>query len=65
MKPLNIIAGNCVIENSETSFKTANFLKEMSKEFNFDLIYKSSFKKDNRSSEKFFSGIDAKDLVKF
>ena len=48
MKKLSLIAGNCVIENADTSFKTANFLKDMAKEFNFDLTYKSSYKKDNR-----------------
>ncbi len=57
MKKLSLIAGNCVIENADTSFKTANFLKDMAKEFNFDLTYKSSYKKDNRSSVDFFSGI--------
>ena len=57
MEKIQIIAGNCVIENSETSFKTADFLKNMSEKKNFDLCYKSSFKKDNRSSTDFFSGL--------
>ena len=55
MKKLQVIAGNCVIESLKTSIETSNFLKEMSEKFNFDLIYKSSYKKDNRSSADYFS----------
>lgn len=57
MKKLKVVAGNCVVEDLSTSLKTAKFLKEISLEYNFDLIYKSSFKKDNRSSDKFFASI--------
>ena len=57
MEKLQIIAGNCVIENSENSIKTYEFLKKMAEKKNFDLCYKSSFKKDNRSSTDFFSGL--------
>ncbi|MDA9653742.1 3-deoxy-8-phosphooctulonate synthase [Candidatus Pelagibacter sp.] len=55
MKKLQVIAGNCVLESLETSIKTSSFLREMSEKFNFDLIYKSSYKKDNRSSTDYFS----------
>lgn len=54
MKKLQIIAGNCVLESLETSLTTSSFLREMSQKFNFDLIYKSSYKKDNRSSTDYF-----------
>ena len=47
---MQIIAGNCVLEDLETAEKTALFLKQMSNKYKFDLIYKSSWKKDNRSS---------------
>ena len=57
MKKLQVIAGNCVIESLKTSIETSNFLKEMSEKFNFDLIYKSSYKKDNRSSTDYFSSL--------
>ena len=55
MKKLQVIAGNCVLESLKTSVETSSFLKEMSEKFNFELIYKSSYKKDNRSSSDFFS----------
>lgn len=47
---MKIIAGNCLLEDTETSEKTCEFLKEMSKTYKFELIYKSSWFKDNRSS---------------
>ena len=39
MKKLQIIAGNCILENLKTSIETAGFLKEMSQKYNFDLTY--------------------------
>lgn len=57
MKRLKIIAGNCVLESLKTSILTSNFLKEMSDKYNFDLVYKSSYKKDNRSSSDYFSSL--------
>jgi 2-dehydro-3-deoxyphosphooctonate aldolase (KDO 8-P synthase) len=60
---LNVIAGNCVIENEKTSIVTALFLKEMSVKYSFKLTYKSSFKKDNRSSIEFFSGLKIQESI--
>lgn len=57
MKKLQIIAGNCILENLETSLKTVEFLDKMSLKYDFDLVYKSSFKKDNRSSADYYSGL--------
>ena len=57
MKKLQVIAGNCVLENLKTSLDTSSFLKEMSQKYNFDLVYKSSYKKDNRSSTDYFSSL--------
>jgi len=51
-----VIAGNCILEDIETSVKTAEFLLEASDKMGFDLIYKSSWKKDNRSSAEGFEG---------
>jgi 2-dehydro-3-deoxyphosphooctonate aldolase (KDO 8-P synthase) len=64
MKKIKIIAGNCVVENCEVSYKTAKFLNDLSKEMNFDLVYKSSFKKDNRSSVEFFNGLGLDECCK-
>lgn len=56
MKKLQIIAGNCILEDIATSVQTVEFLKTMSEIYNFELIYKSSFKKDNRSDVNFYTG---------
>lgn len=63
MKKLKIIAGNCVLEDYETAIKTAHFLKDKSTEYDFELIYKSSFKKDNRSSHEFYRGPEILDSI--
>lgn len=63
MKKLLIIAGNCILEDLNTSLKTANFLLGCVKKYNFELIYKSSFKKDNRSSHKNYIGPALKESV--
>lgn len=57
MKRLTIIAGNCIIENLNTSIETVEFLLKQADLYNFELIYKSSFKKDNRSNEKYYTGL--------
>ena len=58
MKKFSVIAGNCVIESEETTLETADFLDDMRKKYGFELIYKSSWTKDNRSSADSFSGLD-------
>lgn len=52
-----LIAGNCVIENEALTMQTAETLKKICEELNIPLIYKSSFDKANRSSEKSFRGL--------
>lgn len=54
--PLFLIAGNCVIESEEITFKTAEALKVMAQKHNISLIYKSSFDKANRSSADSYRG---------
>ncbi len=54
--PLFLIAGNCVIENEETTFKTAETLVAIAQKYNVPLIYKSSFDKANRSSVESYRG---------
>lgn len=56
MKRLTVIAGNCIIENLDISIKTTEFLLKQADLYDFELIYKSSFKKDNRSSEAYYIG---------
>jgi len=64
MKKLKIIAGNCILENMDTSIETARFLVELSKKYNYELIYKSSFKKDNRSSSEYYTGPRLNECIK-
>ncbi len=51
-----LIAGNCVIENEETTFKTAETLTKIAEKHSVPLIYKSSFDKANRSSISSYRG---------
>ncbi len=54
--PVFLIAGNCVVESEETSFKTAEALVQMCGRLGIPLIYKSSFDKANRSSISSYRG---------
>jgi len=51
-----LIAGPCVIENKEITFKCADELRKISDELNINVIFKSSFDKANRSSSSSFRG---------
>lgn len=64
MDKLTIMAGNCILEDIDTSSETARFLTEMSKKYDYELIYKSSFKKDNRSSAEYYTGPSIEDSIK-
>jgi 2-dehydro-3-deoxyphosphooctonate aldolase (KDO 8-P synthase) len=52
-----IIAGPCIIENEETTFLIAEKLDKLAKSQNIEIIFKASYKKDNRTSVNSFSGI--------
>ncbi len=54
--PLVLIAGPCVIEDDESTLKTAIKLKEISDRLNIPLIFKSSYDKANRSSISSYRG---------
>ena len=53
-----VIAGNCVIENENTTLETAQRLKEICAELDIPLIYKTSFHKANRTSSDSYTGPD-------
>ncbi|MBM3351320.1 MAG: 3-deoxy-8-phosphooctulonate synthase [Betaproteobacteria bacterium] len=55
--PLFLIAGPCVIESEQMAIDTAGQLKEMTAALNIPFIYKSSYDKANRSSNKTFRGL--------
>lgn len=55
-QPLFLIAGPCVIESEQLAIDTAGYLKEITSKLGINFIYKSSFDKANRSSDKTFRG---------
>jgi 2-dehydro-3-deoxyphosphooctonate aldolase (KDO 8-P synthase) len=56
-KPLFLMAGPCSIESEQLAIDTAGYLKEVTSELGINFIYKSSFDKANRSSDKTFRGL--------
>jgi 2-dehydro-3-deoxyphosphooctonate aldolase (KDO 8-P synthase) len=58
MKPLILIAGPCVIENETTPFVVAEKVNAICKHLGIQYVFKSSFKKANRTSINSFTGID-------
>ncbi len=50
MKKFLIIAGPCVLEDFENAFYIAQFLKNLVPKLGFDLVFKASFDKANRTS---------------
>lgn len=54
--PLFLIAGPCVIESQQMAIDTAGQLKEIATALGIPFIYKSSYDKANRSSNKTFRG---------
>jgi 2-dehydro-3-deoxyphosphooctonate aldolase (KDO 8-P synthase) len=55
-QPFFLIAGPCVIESRQMAFDTAGVLQEMTSKLGIPFIYKSSFDKANRSSDKSYRG---------
>jgi 2-dehydro-3-deoxyphosphooctonate aldolase (KDO 8-P synthase) len=52
-----LIAGPCVVENEEIVFKTAETLGEIATRLDIPLIFKSSYRKANRTRSDSFRGI--------
>jgi 2-dehydro-3-deoxyphosphooctonate aldolase (KDO 8-P synthase) len=55
-QPLFLIAGPCVVESEDLQLGTAETLKRIADKLGILLIFKSSFDKANRSSDKSFRG---------
>lgn len=55
--PLVLIAGPCVVESEEMIFFTASKISEIAARQNIPFIFKSSFKKANRTNLNSFSGL--------
>ncbi len=54
--PLILIAGPCVIESEENALETAGELKSLCSNLKIPYIFKASYEKDNRGSEKSYKG---------
>ena len=55
-QPLFLIAGPCVVESEELQLRTAERLKQISEKLGIFFIFKSSFDKANRSSDRSYRG---------
>lgn len=51
-----LIAGPCVVENYDTTFKIASFLKNLTGDMGIDFLFKASYDKANRTSINSFRG---------
>jgi 2-dehydro-3-deoxyphosphooctonate aldolase (KDO 8-P synthase) len=54
--PLTVIAGPCVIEDFETSFEIAEYLRSVTAELDLPFVFKASYDKANRTSIRSFRG---------
>jgi len=63
-KPFVLIAGPCVVENEKMIFKTAGEIKKIAENLNIPFIFKSSYKKANRTSSNSFVGIGDSEALK-
>ena len=54
--PLILIAGPCVIESEGNALETAGELRRLCSSLKIPLIFKASYEKDNRGSEKSYKG---------
>ncbi len=55
-RPLVLIAGPCVLEDADTTFRIAEFLKRLSVEMGIALVFKASYDKANRTSVDSYRG---------
>lgn len=62
--PFVLIAGPCVVENEKITFTAAEQIKKITSKLNIPFIFKSSYKKANRTRIKSFKGIGDSDAIK-
>ena len=62
--PFVLIAGPCVIENEKITLTTAEQIKKITSKLGIPFIFKSSYKKANRTSIKSFKGIGDEEAIK-
>ncbi|MGA9408286.1 MAG: 3-deoxy-8-phosphooctulonate synthase [Bacteroidota bacterium] len=62
--PLVLIAGPCVVENRDMIFSTADKIREITSRLGVPFIFKSSYKKANRTSVSGFTTIGIDEALK-
>lgn len=62
--PLVLIAGPCVIESESLIFSTAQAIHQITTDLNIPFIFKSSYRKANRTSLKSFTGLGDQEGLK-
>ena len=62
--PLMIIAGPCVVESRDLALKVAHDAKRITDKLSLPYVYKSSYKKANRTSAESFVGIEMEQALK-
>jgi 2-dehydro-3-deoxyphosphooctonate aldolase (KDO 8-P synthase) len=53
---LSLIAGPCVIESEELTIRTAAEIRRVTAKLGIPFVFKSSYRKDNRSSVEYYEG---------
>ncbi len=61
--PFVLIAGPCVVESEEITLSTAEIIKAITGKLGIPYIFKSSYKKANRTSINSFSGIGDEEAI--
>lgn len=62
--PLVLIAGPCVVENRNMIFKTAERIQKLTDKYGIPFIFKSSYRKANRTSGNSFTTIGMNEALK-
>ena len=62
-KPFVLIAGPCVVENEKMILETAEAIKKITSDLQIPFIFKSSFKKANRTNLKSFTGLGDEESI--
>jgi 2-dehydro-3-deoxyphosphooctonate aldolase (KDO 8-P synthase) len=62
--PLVLIAGPCVVEGREITLRTAERIRKLTERLSIPFIFKSSYKKANRTSGRAFAGIGMEKALK-
>lgn len=62
--PLVLIAGPCVVESRDLALSTAGRIREIAGKLRMPVIFKSSYRKANRTSGSSFKGLEMEEALK-